>query len=71
MMTDVTANRVKPVGPVLGSLRAYLTEGKPPGGGPSWRTGMSLMDCTAHGPQIVCQMHVATTTNKLDMQLDV
>ena len=35
-MTDaVTANSVKPVGPVLGSLRAYLTEGNPPGGGPS------------------------------------
>jgi hypothetical protein len=41
----VTANSVNPAGPVLGILRAYLTDGKPPGGGPSWSTGMSLMDC--------------------------
>lgn len=35
MIDAVTAKRVNPAGPVLGSLRAYLTEGKPPGGGPS------------------------------------
>lgn len=45
MIDAVTANNVNPAGPVLGILRAYLTDGNPPGGGPSWRTGMSLMDC--------------------------
>ena len=45
MTAAPTANIVKPVGPVEGSLRAYLTDGNPPGGGPSWRTGMSLTDC--------------------------
>lgn len=35
MMDAVTAKSVKPAGPVLGILRAYLTEGNPPGGGPS------------------------------------
>ncbi len=45
MIEAVTANSVNPAGPVLGILRAYLTDGKPPGGGPSWSTGMSLMDC--------------------------
>ena len=40
------ANRVNPVGPVEGIRLAYLMEGKPPGGGPSCTTGMSLTDCT-------------------------
>ena len=35
MMTVVMAKSVKPVGPVLGILLAYLTDGNPPGGGPS------------------------------------
>jgi hypothetical protein len=30
------------LGPVLGIRRANLAGAKPPGGGPSWRTGMSL-----------------------------
>lgn len=30
------------LGPLDGILRAYLTGAKPPGGGPSWRSGMSL-----------------------------
>lgn len=34
-----------PVGPVLGSLRSMRKDGKPPGGGASWRMGMSLTDC--------------------------
>lgn len=63
MMTDVTANRVKPVGPVLGSLRAYLIEGKPPGGGPSWTTGMSLMDCTPRSKYQVLLSVKATDGN--------
>ena len=33
------------MGPVEGMRRAYLMEGKPPGGGPSWIMGMSLTDC--------------------------
>lgn len=45
MTMPPTANRVIPVGPVLGILRAYLTAGNPPGGGPSWTMGMSLTDC--------------------------
>ena len=47
MITVPMANRVKPVGPVEGSRRAMRTLGKPPGGGPSWITGMSLTDCMA------------------------
>ena len=46
-MAVPTAKRVKPVGPVEGSRRAYLMEGNPPGGGPSCTTGMSFMDCTS------------------------
>lgn len=30
------------LGPLLGMRRAYLTGRNPPGGGPSWRTGISL-----------------------------
>lgn len=30
------------LGPLLGILRAYRTGGNPPGGGPSWRIGMSF-----------------------------
>lgn len=30
------------LGPVLGMRRAYRTGANPPGGGPSWRTGMSF-----------------------------
>ena len=46
-MAVPTAKRVKPVGPVEGSRRAYLMEGNPPGGGPSCTTGMSFMDCAS------------------------
>lgn len=57
MIEAVTANSVNPAGPVLGILRAYLTDGKPPGGGPSWSTGMSLMDC------INTQRHLLITSS--------
>ena len=53
MTAAPTANMVKPVGPVDGSLRAYLTDGNPPGGGPSWRTGMSLTDCSKQAGPLV------------------
>jgi hypothetical protein len=35
-------NMATALGPLLGIRRAYRTGAKPPGGGPSWRTGMSL-----------------------------
>jgi len=41
---------VKPVGPVEGILRAYLMDGNPPGGGPSWSMGMSFTDCISTQP---------------------
>jgi hypothetical protein len=40
--TEENSTTAKPLGPELAILRAYRTGGKPPGGGPSWRTGKSL-----------------------------
>ena len=50
MTAAVTANSVKPLGPVLGMRRAKRIAGYPPGGGPSCIAGMSLTDCAqGHG----------------------
>ncbi|KAJ0702897.1 hypothetical protein HanPI659440_Chr14g0544871 [Helianthus annuus] len=37
-------NMATALGPLEGIRRAYRTGAKPPGGGPSWRSGMSLTD---------------------------
>eukprot|EP00951_Prasinocladus_malaysianus_P038514 scaffold423420_cov53-Prasinocladus_malaysianus.AAC.3 len=60
MIKVPTPKIATPEGPVFGILRAIRTEGKPPAGGPSCSTGMSLMDCWQIHQQ---QMSVLYCTN--------
>ncbi len=70
MTAVATANRVKPVGPVEGSRLAYLMEGKPPGGGPSCTTGMSLTDCTTMLTQGFCSHSLPIKTQERPSTLE-
>lgn len=61
----VVRNRAMALGPLLGIRRANRTGANPPGGGPSWRTGMSFTLAIPGFFLIIASVIFATQTTVL------